>query len=405
MMVTRGSTLVLKFGLSFFLARYLDLRVLGLYGLVVGATLVLPTLYRAGLTSTITRATVNAQPAHIVDDLQHYLLWVAGCYLATLLLVLGAQLLGWDAAWPVHLYLVWLVVFAEHLAADLGLLFSNLYQTQTANLLGLVQTAIWVLPFCSLAVLYPAWRSMEVLLAFWAGGSWLAVLAFGLLLKDWPWRQRAPVQRQWFRSHLPASAYLYLSDLSGTLAQFADRYLIAVLIDIQHAGIYTLYFQLANAVYTLVSSSIINLHRPGVLSAFQKRNEPLATALLRSLQKRALASMLLMSLAVGLAFHALAPLLHRPLVMQYLPLMWLTFLATGFKIACLTSFVELFGRHLDAHLFLLNVLILLLVALGSVALIPAFGIYGIPLATGLTYLLAWFYIHHIVRSHTPRLAQ
>ena len=403
MMATRASALTLKFGLGFFLARYLDLRILGLYGLVVGATLVLPTLFRAGLTSTLTRATVNAQPAQLVDAIQHYLLWVVGCYVAALLLLLGAQQLGFTDAGPVNLYLVWLVVFAEHLAADLGLLFCNLYKTQMANMLGLVQTAIWVLPFCGLALFYPSWRSMDVLLSFWAAGTWVAVLGFGLVLSAWPWRGRAPLRWQWYRSHLPVSAYLYLSDLTGTLAQFVDRYLIAVLIDIQHAGVYTLYFQLANAVYTLVSSSIINLHRPGVLSAFQKRNEALATALLHSLQKRALGSMVLMSLAGGLAFHGLAPLLHRPLVLQYLPLMWLTFVATGVKIACVTSFVELFGRHLDAHLFLLNVLILVLVALGSVALIPATGIYGIPLASGLTYLLVWYYIHHIVRSHTPRL--
>ena len=216
------------------------------------------------------------------------------------------------------------------------------------------------------------------------------------------WRGGAPLGRAWFASNLRASGFLYFSDLTGTLGQFVDRYLIAVLIDIEHAGIYTLFFQLANAIYTLVASSIVNIHRPKVLSAFQQGEVPTAVARLRALQKESLASMLALSVLTGVLFQFAAPLLNRPLVLVFLPLLWCTFAATLCKAWCLTSFIELYARRYDRELFWLNVLILLLVTLGCVAGIPRLGIYGIPLATGLTYLSILLLIRRTVQAKNKR---
>ena len=284
------------------------------------------------------------------------------------------------------MYVVWLIVLAEHLAADLALLLNNLYRTRSANLLGLLQSAIWVLPLVALGLAFPALRSLQVLLAFWAAGATLSVLACAALFAHWPWRGGAPLRRSWYAHNLRAAGYLYFSDLSGTVGQFVDRYLIAALIDIEHAGVYTLFFQLANAVYTLVASSMVNIQRPHVLSAFQQGAWPTALARLRALQKESLASMLALSLATGLLFQWAAPLLQRPLVLRYLPLLWCTFAATLCKSWCLTAFIELYARRLDGRLLGLNLLLLLLVSLGCVLAIPSLGIYGIPLATGLSYV-------------------
>lgn len=401
LILSRGSALLLKFGLSFYLARFLDLHALGIFGMLVGATLVIPTLFRAGLTSTITRALVNAEPARMVFALKHYLLWVGTWYLLSLTLIVIAQQLGANKASSISLIAMWLVIFSEHLATDLTLLFTNLKQAQAANNFGLLQTAVWVVPFCILSFVYPAFRSIDVLMWCWALGTCLTVAVFSWPFYRWPWATGARVSRRWYASNLRASVLVYLSDLTGMSAQFVDRYLIALLIDVEHAGVYTLFFQLANAVYILVSSSIVNLHRPGVLSAFQKSHGGTAIALLRSMQKQAIGSIVVMSLAAGVVFHFVAPLLNRPLVLLYLPLMWMTFCAGAIKVWCLTDFIELFARHLDRQLFLLNVLILALVALGAYAIIPWLGIYGIPLATGLAYGVVLVCIRQVVRTQ-PR---
>jgi O-antigen/teichoic acid export membrane protein len=397
LMLLRGSTIVLKFGLSFYVARFIGLSELGVYGLVVGATLVLPNFYRAGLTSSIARTLLDAEPAHMTHDLRHYLIWTFAGYGLSLALLPFIQRLDFVTSLQLNVYVVWLIVLAEHLAADLALLLNNLYRSRAANVFGLLQTALWVLPFVALGLWFPALRSLPALLGFWAAGALLSMLGCAALFARWPWRGGPPLQRSWFASNLRASGYLYFSDLTGTLGQFVDRYLIAVLIDIEHAGIYTLFFQLANAIYTLVSSSIVNIHRPKVLSAFQQGEVPTAVARLRALQKESLASMVALSLLTGVLFHFAAPVLNRPMVLLFLPLLWCTFAATFCKAWCLTSFIELYARRYDRELFWLNVLILVLVSLGCVAGIPLMGIYGIPLATGLTYLCILVLIRRTVQ--------
>lgn len=397
LMLLRGSTIVLKFGLSFYVARFIGLGELGVYGLVVGATLVLPNFYRAGLTSSIARTLLDAEPANMTHDLRHYLAWTLTCYGLTLGLLPFVQRLDFVNSLHLNVYVVWLIVLAEHLAADLALLLNNLYRSRSANVFGLAQTAIWVLPFVVLGLWLPELRSLPALLAFWAAGALLSVLGCAALFAHWPWRGGPPLRRGWYASNLRASGYLFFSDLTGTLGQFVDRYLIAVLIDIEHAGIYTLFFQLANAIYTLVASSIVNIHRPKVLSAFQQGEVATAVTRLRNLQKESIASMVALSLLTGVLFQFAAPLLNRPLVLLFLPLLWCTFAATVCKAWCLTSFIELYARHLDRELFRLNVLILVLVTLGCAAAIPLLGIYGIPLATGLTYLGILLLIRRTVR--------
>jgi O-antigen/teichoic acid export membrane protein len=386
LMLLRGSTIVLKFGLSFYVARFIGLSELGIYGLVVGASLVLPNFYRAGLTSSIARTLVDAEPAHMTHDLRHYLVWTFACYGLSLAVLPLFQGQDYVIALQVNLYVVWLIVLAEHLGADMALLLNNLYQSRSANVFGLVQTAIWVLPLMGLGLAFPVLRSLSALLAFWAGGALLSVLGCATLFMHWPWRGGPPMRRTWFATNLRASGFLYFSDLTGTLGQFVDRYLIALMIDIEHAGIYTLFFQLANAVYTLVSSSIVNIHRPRVVSAFQQGEVATAVARLRALQRESIGSMVVMSIVTGVVFQFAAPLLKRPMVLTFLPLLWCTFAATVCKAWCLTAFIELYARNFDRELFWLNVLVLVLVSFGCAAVIPVLGIYGIPLATSMTYL-------------------
>lgn len=392
LMLMRGSTLLLKFGLSFYLARYLDLQALGLYGLLVGATLLVPTALRAGLTSTLTRTLQGASPTQMVNGALHYLAWTAGGYALLAMVLAAAHTLHALPVLPFPLWLALAAILAEHLAADLSMLFTNIGKNRVANAFGLVQAGAWVLPFVVVSYVLPDYRSIEALLWFWMVGSVLALLLYSQPLWHWPWRHSAGLQRPWFGSSLAASRYLYLSDLTSTAAQFADRYLIAWMIDLEHAGVYTLFFQLANAAYSLVASGIVNQHRPVVLAAFSRGDAPPATAALRHMQQQAVGAVLLVSVATGGIFQWLAPLLQRPLVLEYLPLLWVVLAAMAVKTWCHTEFLALFARQMDRLSLALNLLILLLTVAGGWAVIPHWGVYGVPLAGGMAFAVVLLWI-------------
>ena len=404
LMAIRGSTIVLKFGLSFYVARFIGLGALGTYGLVVGLSLTAPVFVRAGLFTTIARQLVDAEPSAMTYDLKHYLVWVGGCYgLLLLLIPLLLQIDGLSSL-QASVYVIWAIVLGEHLALDVTLLLNNLNRSEAANLFGLGQSAVWVIPFVAASWLIPSMRSFDALLAFWAVGTFVTLAGVSTLFWEWPWKASRALNLEWYWQRLKASGYLFFSDLIGTVSQFIDRYMIAYFISIEQAGVYTLFFQLANSVFTLISSSIVNVHRPKIISAFSGHRMQDAASQLRQLQLEAVFVFIGLSLVVGGAFQFAAPWINRPAVLLFMPLMWFTFAATALKTWCLTGFIELYARHYDAELFWLNLLGFAVITALSLAAIPFAGIYGIPVAIGVSYAFVLLLIRVTVARKDRHLA-
>ena len=69
----RGSSLVFKFILTLFLARFLSFESLGIYGLIGAACNVAPTLVGFSLMYTISRKAVTLTQAEIYEQLSYYI--------------------------------------------------------------------------------------------------------------------------------------------------------------------------------------------------------------------------------------------------------------------------------------------------------------------------------------------
>lgn len=403
LMFIRGSTIALKFSLSLYIARFVGLSELGTYGLVVALSLTAPVFFRAGLFNTLARSLVDAPPNQMTGDLKHYLAWILGCYgLALLFVPVLLQLTELNSL-KNSAYFIWAIVLGEHLATDITLLLNNIRKPRAANIFGLSQAIACVIPFVAISWTIPSFRSLDSILAFWAMGTFVSLAGVSTLFWKWPWRNSEKISQAWYWQRLRSSGYLYCSDLIGTLSQFIDRYMIAFFISIEQAGVYTLFFQLSNAIYTLIGSSIVNTHRPKIISAFNVKNFTQANSQLRKLQVETIFVFILLSTIIGGVFNFIAPLINRPIVLMYMPLMWFTFTATALKAWCLTGFIELYARHYDKELFWLNMFGFLLITAGSIALIQFWGIYGIPTAIGLTYIIVLSLIRITVVKKEARL--
>ncbi len=386
LMFVRGSTIVIKFGLNLYVAKFVGLDALGIYGLIVAISLTAPVFIRAGLVNTISRSLIDADPEEMTHHIKHYLLWILFAY-GLILALIAPTLHFTDYPVSFAVALVILVIVAgEHIASDIHLLLNNLHRTQTANFFGLVQSILCVVPFVVLSWYDPSLRNIDVLLASWAIGTSLSVFGACFLFSNWPWCASPPFSLAWYRNHLHASGYLFAADVIGALSQFVDRYMIAFFISIEQAGVYTLFYQLANSVYTLVTSSILNFRRPKIISAFNGSRVVEAYAQIRSLRKESVLAFVGLSISVGGAFLIIAPWIGRPAVLNFMPLLGCIFLATGLKTLCHADFIEPYARHYDRELFWLSMLTFVAIALGGFLAIPSLGIYGIPASIGLTYL-------------------
>src|SRR5215216_3993407 len=111
-MAMRASIMGSKFALAIFIARYLDLSSLGLYGLTAGAIAVVPTVVNAGMNHLLMRAAVTSSAAELTNSLRHYWSFVTSVYivLATLAILLTI-VFGTSALW----ILIIAVMFIEHI--------------------------------------------------------------------------------------------------------------------------------------------------------------------------------------------------------------------------------------------------------------------------------------------------
>ena len=170
----RAVTLAIRFGLIFILAIYLPPSEVGLYGLIV--VTVSYALYFVGFDfyTFSTRDLLN-RPA----DQWGRLLFSQGVFFGglyalmlpvSLLLFVFGLLPWWLAGW------VMLLIVSEHLAQEVSRLAIAMGRPVFASLMVFFRQGIWALLFMVCLVYSESYRSLAVLMPFWAAGSVLSVL-------------------------------------------------------------------------------------------------------------------------------------------------------------------------------------------------------------------------------------
>lgn len=349
LMGTRGSTIVTKFVLSIFIARFAGLDVLGAYGLIVGLTLGLPVVLRAGLFTSLMRDLVDIPTHEVIHQLSHYIIWIVGIYAFLLPFAISADMLN---LWPQYAgiaTMLWAVVLVEHLAVDLVMLFNTLRRPNSANFFGLLQAMIWAIPFMIAAYFWPENRSIQPLLMFWITGTALCIFITYFVFFRLP-LHKTIIDFGWFPTKIKDSALLFWRDNISVLALYADRYIIAITLGLELTGVYTLFYQLANSLYTVVNSSVVQMHRPDIVVGFRERKTEAARKRLNILLRESVLIMLTLGTALAVAFYWLAPYIERPLLVQYQTLLWFVLIAITTRVAMHVILMEHFAKREDRHL-------------------------------------------------------
>jgi O-antigen/teichoic acid export membrane protein len=370
----RASTLACKFGLALVIARYFDLLSLGLFGLAAGAVTIVPVVASLGMVHIIMRDAVTLPLAQLTDHLQHYWLFTISVY-ALLLALTVTGTVALDASW------LWTIVVAialfEHIGNDAFQLLTNLDRPLLANSNAFIRGAAWVLIYVPLAVWDPDFRSLSILFGFWLAGSVIALLHFAWTTRNWPWKFASlfPFSTGWLRTTIKKSFIVYLSDLSFVASQQSDRYVVTVFMGLPYAGIYFLYWSVANAVSTLVTT-MLQVRRPHLIKAFRDGGAPAHRRLAsESMRATVLASLVLSAIAFS-AFYLLVPLLKQPAVANYLGALVLIMAGMTMRNVADMGAMALFTARRDNLMTLTNIAAVVALVISQIVLLPIAGLYG-----------------------------
>ncbi len=261
-------TLGARFALTVYITAVMGLVDVGRFGLVSGAALILPPVIGFGLNFHLFRELVGEDRAERIVLLRHGL----GAHVA----VLGAATALAAAAWltvggriDALALLVVSIVWCETLGLDLYLALTSLRANVAANVSVAIRTAGWVPIVMIAGLLQPEWRTLEVVLVGWLGGGF-ANLAFVTLWlrREQLWRALfAPGHEGWVRRTLPAAMAIWPSDMALVAITFGDRFILSGMVSASALGLYVYYWTFANAVQTLIQTSVLTPALPRLVLA------------------------------------------------------------------------------------------------------------------------------------------
>jgi O-antigen/teichoic acid export membrane protein len=398
----RSTTLAAKFGLAIFLGRYLDLSSLGLFGLATGAVILGPSVLGLGIVTIIMRDAVVLPLEQLTDQLRHYWTLTTSVYALVLVMTIAVAA-SLNATWVWALVVI--IMLCEHFGNDVFQLLSNLERPLLANTNAFLRGAAWILIYIPLALADPNLQSLPAVFGFWLAGSMTALLQFAWVSRKWPWRSSLmlPFNMSWVKATIKKAFKLYISDLSFVASLQLDRYVVTAFLGLQLAGIYFLYWSVANAVSTLVSTSVLQIARPQLIKAYQEGGVPAHRQLVRACLKTTAQTSVAFSLAAALAFYFLLPFLKQPAVGDYLGALGLVVAGMAMRNIADVGAMSLFTARRDHLTMLTNVAGIAGLLLCQVVLLPFAGLYGAGAAILIAFaaLALW---RHLLLFGTSALA-
>jgi O-antigen/teichoic acid export membrane protein len=201
-----------------------------------------------------------------------------------LLLVLAGKTLGFELS---VVFMGLALLLMEHLGQEASRLLFALSMPVRATFVLWLKSGFWPILLALAFITWPEYRRLETVLLIWLTGSSAAVLAGAYYLRPLflEWNTRERPDKNWIRAGLKISSrYLIASTLFVSL-DYLDRFFVYHYVGDAAAGVFTVYFSLANTVKVLTFSGVVSVLYPRLISAFQSGNEVAYRDCQRSLRR------------------------------------------------------------------------------------------------------------------------
>jgi O-antigen/teichoic acid export membrane protein len=384
LLANRAAITGAKFLLAIYTARYLGLADLGIYGLLVAGTTIVPAIAGFGMTDWIVRRIVDLPSAQAMPLMASRSSLTICVHLVLQPLLLVADVLLGE---PVPLRLAalgGLILMLDNLNSESTDMLVARRHILLANGLTFLRAGLWPLLVIAAGLIFPQTRTLQALLIGWA--AMLVASSFillGLLMRGGRWRHMRP---QWglFLPQLAGSRALYVKDVSGTLSIFFDRFIISMFLGLELTGVYTFFWSITNVVHSLALVGMLLSQLASLLAAGRKADKTEFHAIERHLQIEIGGWTLLLSLGVAVATPLLLPYLGRPLLEDYLFVFWIILFATILRIAADGYGYALLALNRDSEIAIVAFVGALASALLNAVLTPLAGLWGAAMAYVIT---------------------
>lgn len=264
----RAAALLARFCLSIFMAKYMDIESIGMFGLIIGVANIMPRAVGLGIPYFFWREVVSLS---IADSARYLRDWIALTTIIFMLIciILCGAIAAKIVSPPSNMILIVSIVFMEAIACNVNIALLACKMPMLANVIVFIRTALWVVPFIIASYLIPQLRSLTFVMEMWSIGLLLSYLILFWRLRSLDWRAILSARIDWcrLRSRIAAGPLVYLSDMSIVGATFLNRFILGATTNLEQVGVFVFYWTFANAVLNLVQTSTLQVAAPYLIEA------------------------------------------------------------------------------------------------------------------------------------------
>ncbi len=376
LMGIRSISLVSKFALTLFIARFMGFEELGLYGLIVAGTFLIPSYTGLGIMHMKVRDAVTQKTNQIASTLEHYFKFLGLLYLALIPIALVAGIYTGNVV--LSLVIIVAILF-EHINNDLYNLLLNRSKPFTANILHFLRTTLWMITFMVVAYFYPPFLQIEVLLTGWIIGGVLALFGFFLVTRDW--YKQDPIKSQplfsWLKSEFKKSRTMYFNNVVDCSGQYLNHFLVTFFLGLELTGVYVYFMQIIGAMSNLLRTGVIQNFRPKLVTAYKEKADNFIDIQRRCIKQTMMFAMLITVVAVPVMYFLTLHVVDKPLAIDWFPIFGINLLFFCVMMAFESNQLTLYSHHRDDLILRVSLLNITGLIILNLIFIPIFGLWGV----------------------------
>lgn len=389
----RGITLLCKFLLIFFLAKFIDPQDVGLYGLLAGT--IGYALFAVGF-EFYTYSTREI----IGSDRQQWLALIRDqsvLFIFTYLLVLPFVLMAFFSGLLPWAYVGWffLLLILEHVAQELNRLLVVMSEQLLASVILFIRSGAWCLLLVLLMWWVPEARKLEWVLAAWCVGAGLGCLLGGArVLSLNKAALRSKVDWQWIGKGLRLAIPLLIASLAIRGVFTFDRYWVESIVGLDVLGVYVLFIGIATSIISFLDAGIVVFLYPKIVAAAKVGDDK---AFCDGMRKLFLDISIVTFSLVGIALVLSRPILawiDKDIYMENFYLLKWLFLAIVLYAASMVPHVGLYAHGRDRVILFSQLCGLAVFCLAVYWGASSYGVVMVPWALCLSFLtiLIWKFL-------------
>lgn len=373
----RGLTLLSKFILLFFLAKFLRPADVGMYGLLAAS--IGYALYALGLEfyNFACREMIGTDRRNWLGMIRDQVVVYSLMYVAVLPLSLVVFANGW-LPWE---YAVWVYVllFFEHMAQELNRILVALSEQLLASLVLFLRSGAWCLIVVGVMWFWPESRTLIFCLASWLVGVVIAcIIAIKKLVSYDKSSLAKRIDWAWIRTGITVALPLLGASLALRGIFTFDRYLVEHASGLEVLGPYVLFIGIVTAILSFLDAGVVVFFYPKLVAAAKAVDRMAFKSDMRSLAVNVMTVTLVLAFLCVVTVKPVIGWLDNTAYEGQLPMLYWLLLAIVIYAASLIPHLGLYAFGRDSPLYWSQIVAFLFFILGGYFGSKAYGMMAIP---------------------------